>query len=40
MATNQQQYAEQLRILQERFAQEPIDKLIRLLQRHAGDVDQ
>ncbi|CAF2397742.1 unnamed protein product [Rotaria sp. Silwood2] len=40
MTTNQQEYAEQLRVLQERFPQEPNDKLVRLLQRHGGDVDQ
>jgi hypothetical protein len=40
MSTNEQQYDEQLRVLQERFPQAPNGKLIRLLQRHGGDVDQ
>ncbi|CAF1280086.1 unnamed protein product [Rotaria sordida] len=40
MATNVQEYTEQLRVLQERFPQEPTNRLTRLLQRHNGDVDQ
>ncbi|CAF4090404.1 unnamed protein product, partial [Rotaria sp. Silwood1] len=40
MATNQQEYDEQLPVLQERFPQESKDKIIRLLQRHNGNVDQ
>ncbi|CAF3685847.1 unnamed protein product [Rotaria sp. Silwood1] len=40
MATNQQEYDEQLRVLQEHFPQESKNRLIRLLQRHNGDVDQ
>ncbi|CAF3715227.1 unnamed protein product [Rotaria sp. Silwood1] len=40
MDTNQQQYDEQLQILQERYPQTSKDKLIRLLQRHNKDVDQ
>jgi hypothetical protein len=39
MSTNQQ-YDEQLRVLQESFPQAPQGKLIRLLQRFSGDVDQ
>ena len=38
--TNEQQYGEQLRVLQERFPQASQEKLIRLLQRCYGDVDQ
>lgn len=37
---NEQQYAEQLRVLQERFPQAPNEKLIRLLKRFSGDADQ
>ncbi|CAF2867991.1 unnamed protein product [Rotaria sp. Silwood2] len=40
MTTNQQEYDEQLCVLQERFPQESKDKLMRLLQRHNGDIDQ
>jgi len=40
MATNEQQYDQQLRVLLERFPQASADKLIRLLRRHGGDVDQ
>ena len=41
MSTNeQQQHDEQLHILQERFPQAPTGKLIRLLRRHDGNIDQ
>lgn len=40
MAANQQQYAEQLQLLQERFPQESAHKLLHLLRRHDGDVHQ
>lgn len=41
MATsNEQQYDEQVRVLQERFPEEPNEKLVRLLRRFHGDVDQ
>ena len=41
MATNnEQQYDEQVRVLQERFPQAPQEKLTRLLRRFHGDVDQ
>ena len=41
MATsNQQQFDEQVRVLQERFPQAPQRKLILLLRRSNGDVDQ
>ncbi len=40
MATNEQQYNEQLRVLQESFPQASKEKLILLLRRRGGDVDQ
>ncbi|CAF1198388.1 unnamed protein product [Rotaria sp. Silwood1] len=40
MVTNQQEYDEKLLVLQERFPQESKDKIIRLLQRHNGNIDQ
>ncbi|CAF1204306.1 unnamed protein product [Rotaria sordida] len=40
MTTNQQEYDEQLHVLQEHFPQESKNKLIHLLQRHNGDIDQ
>jgi hypothetical protein len=40
MASSQEQYDEQMRVLQERFPQESTNKLQRLLQRYNGDVDQ
>jgi hypothetical protein len=40
MASNQQQYAEQLQLLQERFPEESTHKLLRLLERYNGDVHQ
>ena len=39
-SNNQQQYDEQLRVLQERFPQAPQEKLTRLLRRSNGDVDE
>jgi hypothetical protein len=40
MSTNEQQYDEQLRVLQQSFPQESVEKLTRLLRRFHGDVDQ
>ncbi|CAF3661644.1 unnamed protein product [Rotaria socialis] len=40
MASNQQTYDEQVRVLQERFPHASTNHLIRLLQKHAGDIDQ
>jgi hypothetical protein len=40
MASNQQQYVEQLQLLQERFPQESPQKLSRFLERYNGDVHQ
>ena len=37
---NEQQYAEQLRVLQERFPQATNEKLMYLLKRFNGDADQ
>lgn len=38
--TNEQQYDEQVRVLQERFPQAPNGRLVLLLKRFHGDVDQ
>jgi hypothetical protein len=38
--TNDQQYAEQLNVLQAAFPQAPTEKLIRLLRRFNGDAEQ
>ncbi len=38
--TNAQQYDEQLHVLQESFPQAPQRKLVILLRRHDGNVDQ
>jgi hypothetical protein len=40
MASNQQQYTEQLQLLQERYPHERKHKLFHLLQKHDGNVDQ
>ena len=40
MTSNQQTYDEQVRVLQERFPRASTKQLTRLLQKHAGDVDQ
>ena len=40
MATNEQQYEEQLHDLKEQFPQAAAEKLIRLLRKHGGDIDQ
>jgi hypothetical protein len=40
MASNQQQYIEQLQLLKERYPQESKHKLLHLLRKHDGDVDQ
>ncbi|CAF4408342.1 unnamed protein product, partial [Rotaria socialis] len=40
MASNQQTYDEQVRVLQERFPRASTKHLTRLLQKHAGDIDQ
>jgi len=40
MASNQQQYTEQLQLLQERFPQESRHKLSHLLRKQDGDVNQ
>ncbi|CAF1324818.1 unnamed protein product [Adineta steineri] len=40
MASNQQQYNEQLQLLQQRFPEESNHKFLRLLHKYDGDVDQ
>ena len=40
MASNQQQYAEQLQLLRERYPNESKHKLLHLLKKHDGNVDQ
>jgi hypothetical protein len=40
MASNQQQYDEQLRFLQECYPQESKHNLLRLLRKYDSDVDQ
>ena len=37
MASNQEEYIEQLQLLQERFPEESKDKLLRQLHKHNGD---
>lgn len=39
MATSNQQYVEEIALLQERFPQEEPHKLFRILKRHNGDVE-
>jgi len=40
MASNQQQYDEQLKLLQELYPEESKHKILRLLKTHDGDFDQ
>jgi len=40
MASNQQQYDEQLKLLQELYPEESKDIILRLLKTHDGDYDQ
>ena len=40
MSTDEQQYDAHVAVLQERFPQQPKEKLLRLLRRSNGDVDQ
>ncbi len=40
MASNQQQYDEQLQLLQESYPEESKHKILRLLKKYNGDFDQ